>query len=90
MKNYRKISWVPWLIVMIVIPVQISALVRGLDAATASSWIFVLGLDALMIVFVWCRRPAEAVGRASTPLRTAIRCDLDAEGSRLLHNGLIG
>ncbi|MWV74150.1 hypothetical protein [Rathayibacter rathayi] len=38
---------------MIVIPVQISALARGSDAENASSWIFVLGLDALMIVFVY-------------------------------------
>ncbi|AZZ49041.1 hypothetical protein C5E02_07160 [Rathayibacter rathayi] len=53
MKNHRKTSWVPWLIVMIVIPVQISALARGSDAENASSWIFVLGLDALMIVFVY-------------------------------------
>ncbi|PPF30894.1 hypothetical protein C5C18_00705 [Rathayibacter tritici] len=53
MKNHRKISWVSWLIVMIVIPVQISALVRGSDAANVSSWIFVLGFDAFMVVFVY-------------------------------------
>ncbi|MHC2185134.1 uncharacterized membrane protein YgaE (UPF0421/DUF939 family) [Rathayibacter agropyri] len=62
MKNQRKTSLVPWLIiVMIVIPVQVAALVKGANATNLSSWIFVLALDALVIaavygVVAWRRR----------------------------------